>query len=543
MANVVVPGDKVDVNVSPDKRSVFLHCEDELVGKLKEAFEEKFGGERSTYSVGNSQSQHGKMKQTLLSTCSSLDSQSQRTKTANSSQEEVGPDEDQDISMGEPLLVHARRVEDNAGPVPKPSPLPSSPRAPPDGEEERDIPIPRIMTPTASPARRIRSRQPSSSTKVSSGTQPSVVNSSVICTAEAEDDDDISRTSNLSTLHQNSTSSVITSSSSTITNPTSRNSTRQVFGTSKAPRNSNSDSDADEPPRRRMKNSISSEDTVAKPRGGGKERDFEVMRSRVSFKEKIGFFAKNRNRDEAGGISGSREIAQDEEMDELVGDEEDEVEMHRNLKRKRLRRWRDTDEVPQIGEKQTPIDVDGQDFISSGLSVLNDNLSQNVSEGSTRPEIIRSSTSENISMRFDLAKVTTLWTRVSSPIANANAPSSKSKPSVGADAGVSNTEDNRKAADTLSRVIDKGDFASMEIAGQFNLGFIVVRHRKSVSVEEGVRDMDDLFIVDQHAADEKYNFEMLQQNTSIESQKLFRFFFDLQRFDPILMCHLQTPAT
>lgn len=542
MANVVVPGDKVDVNVSPDKRSVFLHCEDELVGKLKEALEEKFGGERSTYSVGNSQSQHGKMKQTLLSTCSSLDSQSQRTKTANSSQEEVGPDEDQDISMGEPLLVHARRVEDNAGPVPKPSPLPSSPRAPPDGEEERDIPIPRIMTPTASPARRVRSRQPSSSTKVSSGTQPSVVNSSVICTAEAEEDDGISRTSNSSTLHQNSTSSVITSSSSTITNPTFRNSTRQVFGTSKAPRNSDSDSDADEPPRRRLKSGISSDGTVAKPRGGGKERDFEVMRSRVSFKEKMGFFARNRNGDEAGGISGSRGI--DEEMDELVDDdEEDEVEMHRNLKRKRLRRWRDIDEVPQIGEKQTPIDVDGQDSISSGLSVLNDNLSQNVSEGSTRPEIIRSSTSENISMRFDLAKVSTLWSRVSSPIANANAPSSKSKPSVGADAGVSNTEDNRKAADTLSRVIDKGDFAGMEIAGQFNLGFIVVRHRKSVSVEEGVRDMDDLFIVDQHAADEKYNFEMLQQNTSIESQKLFRFFFDLQRFDSILMCHLQTPAT
>jgi DNA mismatch repair protein PMS2 len=34
--------------------------------------------------------------------------------------------------------------------------------------------------------------------------------------------------------------------------------------------------------------------------------------------------------------------------------------------------------------------------------------------------------------------------------------------------------------------------------------------------------MDDLFIVDQHAADEKYNFEMLQETTKIESQKLFR---------------------
>jgi MutL C terminal dimerisation domain len=34
--------------------------------------------------------------------------------------------------------------------------------------------------------------------------------------------------------------------------------------------------------------------------------------------------------------------------------------------------------------------------------------------------------------------------------------------------------------------------------------------------------MDDLFIVNQHAADEKYNFETLQQTTSIKSQNLFR---------------------
>jgi DNA mismatch repair protein PMS2 len=30
-----------------------------------------------------------------------------------------------------------------------------------------------------------------------------------------------------------------------------------------------------------------------------------------------------------------------------------------------------------------------------------------------------------------------------------------------------------------------------------------------------------LFIVDQHAADEKYNFETLQATTRLESQRLF----------------------
>lgn len=48
----------------------------------------------------------------------------------------------------------------------------------------------------------------------------------------------------------------------------------------------------------------------------------------------------------------------------------------------------------------------------------------------------------------------------------------------------------------------------MSIIGQFNLGFIITK-------------LDaDLFIVDQHATDEKYNFETLQKTTKITSQKL-----------------------
>ncbi|KLO10376.1 hypothetical protein SCHPADRAFT_832663 [Schizopora paradoxa] len=58
----------------------------------------------------------------------------------------------------------------------------------------------------------------------------------------------------------------------------------------------------------------------------------------------------------------------------------------------------------------------------------------------------------------------------------------------------------------------------MSIVGQFNLGFIVVRLRH----EEDNQQTDDLFIIDQHAADEKYNFETLQATTRIDSQKLVR---------------------
>ncbi|KAJ3372477.1 ATP-binding mismatch repair protein [Allomyces arbusculus] len=52
------------------------------------------------------------------------------------------------------------------------------------------------------------------------------------------------------------------------------------------------------------------------------------------------------------------------------------------------------------------------------------------------------------------------------------------------------------SVDDRTRRIHKADFADMQILGQFNLGFILVRHGNW-----------DLYIVDQHAADEKYNYE------------------------------------
>lgn len=56
----------------------------------------------------------------------------------------------------------------------------------------------------------------------------------------------------------------------------------------------------------------------------------------------------------------------------------------------------------------------------------------------------------------------------------------------------------------------------MEVLGQFNLGFIIVRLG------------NDLFIVDQHASDEKYNFEMLREETVIRSQKLIACVYSAQ---------------
>ncbi|XP_017027389.1 mismatch repair endonuclease PMS2 [Drosophila kikkawai] len=71
-----------------------------------------------------------------------------------------------------------------------------------------------------------------------------------------------------------------------------------------------------------------------------------------------------------------------------------------------------------------------------------------------------------------------------------------------------NPNQNNNAEAELQREIGKEDFVRMEIIGQFNLGFIIVKLE------------DDLFIVDQHATDEKYNFETLQRSTQLEYQRL-----------------------
>lgn len=73
------------------------------------------------------------------------------------------------------------------------------------------------------------------------------------------------------------------------------------------------------------------------------------------------------------------------------------------------------------------------------------------------------------------------------------------------------------AEDRLSLTVSKSDFQKMSIIGQFNLGFILAfRARQSTNQE------DELFIIDQHASDEKFNFERLQVTTTVRNQRLVR---------------------
>ncbi|KAG0363741.1 Mismatch repair endonuclease pms2 [Podila minutissima] len=104
-----------------------------------------------------------------------------------------------------------------------------------------------------------------------------------------------------------------------------------------------------------------------------------------------------------------------------------------------------------------------------------------------------------------------------------------------------------EAQKSLSRVISKSDFARMKVLGQFNKAFIVARldSYSSESKDEGEDEGEDeagntngnpknsktreprlvssdIFVIDQHASDEKYNFEILQAKTVFSTQKLFQ---------------------
>lgn len=53
------------------------------------------------------------------------------------------------------------------------------------------------------------------------------------------------------------------------------------------------------------------------------------------------------------------------------------------------------------------------------------------------------------------------------------------------------------------------NFLEMKVIGQFNNAFILTSFD------------NNLFMIDQHASDEKYNFEQLQRKAKIKTQKLY----------------------
>lgn len=138
-------------------------------------------------------------------------------------------------------------------------------------------------------------------------------------------------------------------------------------------------------------------------------------------------------------------------------------------------------------------------------------------------EIVRNHASQGTHVKIDLNNLSSVWKAVSLRESKVSPTKDLSSSTKLRDAGVS-AKSEAEAEKALSRVISKDDFreGGMSVVGQFNLGFIIARLDKGKDDRNGQDTTDDLFIIDQHAADEKYNFETLQQTTKIQSQRLLK---------------------
>jgi DNA mismatch repair protein PMS2 len=314
-----------------------------------------------------------------------------------------------------------------------------------------------------------------------------------------------------------------------------------------------------EPPRKKqrsgrdVKGARATDQTGKRKVSGGNERQIiEAERAAGKLRSSLNRFAKDGR--VAGGTRSTGESESDMDVD--VGEQggvsgqELEAAKSRKLQSTKDNLYEDQnmeldkhDGAPQSSMDTMPPDSPIQEPSTWSATQVTDNSSQkpsvidtehtliNTSEVNvelhSRPEVIRTAFGGDISLQFDMKRVANAWHRFQGnlPLSNVWSNATKAKKSIDKNASLANVDDVGKAADILSRVIDKEDFGGMEIVGQFNKGFIVARLRKSVDGNHEEM-MDDLFIVDQHAADEKYNFETLQLTTKIQSQKLFRWVID-----------------
>lgn len=137
------------------------------------------------------------------------------------------------------------------------------------------------------------------------------------------------------------------------------------------------------------------------------------------------------------------------------------------------------------------------------------------------PNILPADVSSDVILSVDVARIGSRWQSAQSSRKATNGEVLQNLVAGDRRAGLENKNEEEAAA-ALSRVIDKEDFKTMLPIGQFNKGFIIARRQRSSGGSSQTGVMDDLFIVDQHASDEKYNFETLQQTTRVESQRLIR---------------------
>ncbi|OSC98349.1 DNA mismatch repair protein MutL [Trametes coccinea BRFM310] len=570
IADFILPTHSCDINVSPDKRTILLHSENNLIQALRVALEEAFAPARSTFDVNpapvakparvirraddESLEQSPHKDPLFLPDLVAEDSQEERSITPAQTlataeaveQEPKEPADAGDASFGEPLLLfeecpvtnpadsldtndlqtitHAQAQENDVGLS--------------EGSARQDLSGSRraetLAVSQSSPITQMFRKQQYRRSR--SSTEMDVVDEKSLPQPEDPDEDE-PRVSSVG-LPQNSAEArrrisqfqdspvpavkspvrLVTRTKSTNSAIVAAQTTLSTSGASWNLRRQPSEPSSAERPRKRGRLELEDEEP-RKHSTAPRSRD-----ARQGMRQLLQGFARPGSLDHAPM-----------DVDDAVDDadiEKAEVEGSQHSSRQ------PSEEPHRANSPSPPSDseerMDRETLVMSDMIDLTQDEIPSQSDAfqssttSVSEEIIRTGNRECVSLGFDMTHVVEHWKKLRARLANARRQqeiqhASLQDKGTNQDASASINADDEEATETLSRVIEKADFASMEVVGQFNLGFIIARRRKPAGEQEFTesRGLDDLFIIDQHAADEKYNFETLQQTTKIESQKLF----------------------
>lgn len=511
IADIILPTNTCDINVSPDKRTIFLHSEANIIVALKAELEKEFATSRSTYVVnsGPSTLQMSLHDQTqeeddendandgapitgtplLVTHDQRISSPTVSSPSLAQSTQEIDVDSDTAGTQGQTSL--AAPAAANAIPI-NASQSGKVPLFLPDEEETEEIPghaklYARHSTPVASSSKddlqaSDQARTSSSSPSVSNPNEDiHSINFNVAPPASrAHVAPNIGTYRPLSGTQKKGTllSYFGASSSTSITprdHPTSSHGSRQLPSESpqaKRPR-------VDEP---RPALGRESSPPLQRPEKRRKPMSPEPIQI-----------------DDAEGILNI-------ELDELMDDDREEPAL---------------DGTTHTMTTQPRMPASSRRISTTSLALSNNEIID-LTNIVTSPPISHPIASETAGVDGDtvltaavnIETISTLWNSLL-PTVEQNTRRDHTPDAGGIEAPA------EAAEEVLSRSIHKTDFSRMQILGQFNLGFIIARLRGGDNDNDDVQN-DDLFIIDQHASDEKFNFETLQETTKMETQRLLR---------------------
>ncbi|KAF4582707.1 hypothetical protein EYR40_002631 [Pleurotus pulmonarius] len=568
--------DSYDVNVSPDKRTIFLHNEANLIVALRSALEKTFSPSRSTFDINNN-SAAPLSQQTATASPSTKGTplaskerpgSSKRT-TLESGEGEGGEDDGgHDSDIGEEIPMTNDKPKTPSPPTPSRIPTPQrrpqsvSPPLPPSSasqppisvlEDDREVSTV-VLDTTKAVWSQGAARSPRELSPLENG---------------GDDDGDDEAVDDLDAVHEEPPRKKqrrMISAAPALVQRKIKDMFRQpgdASDSASSPRATRKDAAKSNSPNVGGAHDNARRDVVARPVAPVKRRS-RLLDYMMPGSQGLADPLVDADMDEGGENEGGEE--HEAGATALTSDNIDIDELRSTSPPADVTSIADAMDIDDAYAEETPpqrdplfldspkpdlVDLTDDSLFDDDISTLDGPDSSLLTPSQTssstpilRPEVIRSNTeSGDVTLRFDFARISQVWLdlrdRLVDACAESPGTSEDSEDVEMGDAGITNVDDEAGAIRTLTRVIEKQDFPNMQIVGQFNLGFIIVRRRKPRSRLGGVDgvagldgganynadafdDMDDLFIVDQHAADEKYNFEQLQETTKIKSQRLFK---------------------